>query len=237
MRNNPQSKISEENRQKKRFFKFLFLVLMGFILGFLTIRRGHLLTAESFKAEVLALGIWGPIIYTGLFVIRPLLLIPSIALFVAGGLAFGPVIGPLLASTGAAMGGSLGFWIARTMGHEYVKSKLKLGKGLIDTTRFSFYAVFLLSLIPVMPVTPINYGAGLSTMRFGNYLTAHVLGIVPRAFVYGFFGDTLLEIGSPRFRIALLLLILFFLFSWGLKLFAKQAKILRQEHSKQETEE
>jgi uncharacterized membrane protein YdjX (TVP38/TMEM64 family) len=94
------------------------------------------------------------------------------------------------------------------MGHDYVKSKLKFGGETLETTRFNFSVIFLLSLIPVMPVTVINYGAGLSPIAFKRYLLAHVLGLTPRAFAYGFFGSTLLEIGTPRFRAALLILVL-----------------------------
>ena len=195
------------SKAKKKFFKFIVLIFIGFALGGYFTRRGIHLTPESFKAFVLSLGILGPIIYVGIFVIRPLLLIPSIALFVGGGLAFGPILGPSYASVGAALGGTVGFWISRKMGHEYVIKKLKLGADLIDTTRFSFSVVFLLSLLPIMPVTVINYGAGLSTMKFKNYIVAHILGITPRAFAYGFFGSTLLEIGSAKFRIALLALV------------------------------
>ena len=129
-------------------------------------------------------------------------------MFVGGGLAFGPVWGPLYASAGAAMGGTLGFWIARKLGHDFVKRKLKFGADVIDNTKFDFSVVWLLSLIPVMPVTVINYGAGLSPMKFKNYLVAHVLGMTPRAFAYGYFGSTLLDTGSPRFRWAMLILIL-----------------------------
>jgi len=193
---------------KKKFIKFIILIVTGFILGFLTFRKGFHLTPESFKALVISLGFWGPVIYTGIFIIRPLFLIPSIALFIAGGLAYGPVIGPLYASLGSLLGGTLGFWIARKMGHDYVKNRLKLGSELVDNTRFSFSVVFLLSLIPVMPVTAINYGAGLSTMRYGNYISAHALGMIPRAFAYGFFGSTLLELGSAKFRVALMILVL-----------------------------
>jgi len=121
-------------------------------------------------------------------------LIPSIALFIAGGLAFGPIWGTLYASTGATLGGTIGFWIARLMGHEYVMSRLKFGAGEIDSYRFSFSVVFLLSLLPIMPVTVINYGAGLSHMQFKNYLAAHSLGLTPRAFAFGFLGNTLLEL-------------------------------------------
>lgn len=207
--------ISSENCQKepskhskRRFVKFILLIFIGLGVSYLAMTQGMRLNPESFKNYVLSLGIWGPLIYVGIFIIRPVFLIPSIALFIAGGLAFGPLIGPAYASIGAAMGGTVGFWIARKMGHEYVMSKLKLGSGVIDNTRFSFSVVFLLSLLPVMPVTVINYGSGLSTMKFKTYIAAHVLGMTPRAYAYGFFGSTLLEIGSPKFRGALILLVI-----------------------------
>lgn len=193
---------------KKRFKKFIFLIILGLITSYLTIRTGVRLTPENFRDFVLSLGIAGPIIYISVFIVRPIFLIPSIALFVGGGLAFGPIWGPLYASFGAAMGGTVGFWIARKLGHDYVKSKLKFGADVIENTKFNFSVVWLLSLIPVMPVTVINYGAGLSPMKFKNYIVAHVLGLTPRAFAYGFFGSTLLEVGSPRFRWAMLILIL-----------------------------
>ncbi len=225
-------KISPLLRARKKFFRFIVLVCIGFALGAYFTRKGFHLTPESFKAFVLSLGVLGPIIYIGIFIVRPLFLIPSIALFIGGGLAFGPVWGPTYASFGAALGGTVGFWFSRKMGHDYVKKKLKLGADMIDNTKFSFSVVFLLSLLPIMPVTVINYGAGLSTMNFKNYIAAHVMGITPRAFAYGFFGSTLLEIGSPKFRAALLILIIMGMVTAYFRLRSKQK---RQEQLAKDT--
>ena len=153
---------------------------IGFILGFITTRKGYNLTPESFRDLVLSLGLMGPVIYTAIFIVRPLFLIPSIALFIARGLTFGPVVGPVYALVGAALGGTVGFWFSRNMGNGYIATKLKLGTGVLDNTQFSFSVVFLLSLIPVMPVTVINYGAGLSHMKFRYYIIAHVMGNASR---------------------------------------------------------
>ena len=58
---------------------------------------------------------------------------------------------------GGPLGETVGFWIASKLGHDFVASKLKLGgAGVIKNTRFGFSVVFLLGLIPVMPVTVIN---------------------------------------------------------------------------------
>ena len=220
----PSENSSSSSKAKKKFFRFIVLICVGFALGAYFTRKGFHLTPESFKTFVLSLGILGPIIYVGIFVIRPLFLIPSIALFIGGGLAFGPVLGPAYASLGAALGGAVGFWFSRKMGHDYVIKKLKLGAEMIDNTKFSFSVVFLLSLLPIMPVTVINYGAGLSTMKFKNYIAAHILGITPRAFAYGFFGSTLLEIGSAKFRVALLVLIILGIVTAYFRLRSKQKK-------------
>ena len=220
----PQKTPSSLSREKKKFFKFILLVVTGFAIGFYFTRRGFHLTPESFKAYALSLGTLGPIIYIGIFIIRPLFLIPSIALFIGGGLAFGPVVGSAYASLGAALGGTVGFWFSRKMGRDYVKKRLKLGADLIDDTKFSFSAVFLLSLIPVMPVTVINYGAGLSPIKFKNYIVAHILGMTPRAFAYGYFGSTLLEVGSAKFRIGLLILMIMGIVTATIRIRAKRKK-------------
>ena len=224
----PRISISEPSssfpRARKKFFRFIVLIFIGFALGAYFTRKGFHLTPESFKAFVLSLGVLGPIIYVGIFVVRPLFLIPSIALFIGGGLAFGPVLGPAYASFGAGLGGAVGFWFSRKMGHEYVFKKLKLGADMIHSTKFSFSVVLLLSLLPIMPVTVINYGAGLSTMKFKSYIVAHILGITPRAFAYGFFGSTLLEIGSARFRVALLVLVILGIVTAYVRLRSKQRK-------------
>ena len=221
----PSGNSPSPSRARKKFFRFVVLICVGFAIGAYFTRKGFHLTPESFKAFVLSLGILGPIIFIGIFVIRPLFLIPSIALFIGGGLAFGPVLGPAYASFGAALGGTVGFWFSRKMGHDYVIKKLKLGANVIDSTKFSFSVVFLLSLLPIMPVTVINYGAGLSNMSFKNYIAAHILGITPRAFAYGFFGSTLLEIGSVKFRAALLVLILLGIVTAYFRLRSKQKKL------------
>ena len=212
------------SESKGKFIKFILLIITGFCIGFYFTRQGFKLTPESFKTFVLSLGILGPIIYVGIFIIRPLFLIPSIALFIGGGLAFGPILGPAYASMGAALGGTVGFWFARKMGHDYAVKKLKLGAEMVENTKFSFSVVFLLSLLPIMPVTVINYGAGLSRIKFHNYILAHILGMTPRAFAYGFFGSTLMDIGSRKFMASLMILIFLGITTAYFKLRSKNEK-------------
>jgi uncharacterized membrane protein YdjX (TVP38/TMEM64 family) len=196
---------------KVRFIGFLAIIIIGFGSGYLLMRKGFSVTPESFKTYVQSLGSLGPIMYIGLFTFRPLLFISSIALFVAGGLAFGPVLGPVYAVTGASLGGSLAFLLSRIMGHEFIISKIKAASDILKNTSFNFSVVFFLTMIPITPLSGICYGAGLSYMTLRGFVLAHTLGLIPRAFAFGFFGSTLVEIGSSKFLVAgvaLLLLIL-----------------------------
>ena len=203
--------LSKISSSKKNFFKFLLIIFIGWVAGVVVFRKFLELTPETFNAFISSLGFFGPTIYIGIFFIRPFFLISSIALFIAGGLAFGPVWGPLFAISGATVGGSLGFLFARIMGHDYIYGRLKKKKHFIENQKFSFSIVFLLSLLPIMPITIINMGAGLSDMKFKPYIVSHVLGITPRAFAYGFFGSTLFAAGSMKFKVALVIILIMLL--------------------------
>lgn len=192
---------------RKRFIKFICLLLAGWMASYFLLHGRDIFGPETFKDYVLSLGVIGPVVYISIFIVRPFILIPSLILFIAGGLAFGPLWGPIYASLGAAIGGILAFAVARFMGQEYVSGKLKWKSCFIRNRQYSFSIVFLLSLFPIMPVAAINYGAGLSNMKPWNYFSAHFLGLTPRIFAYGFFGSALLDIGSIEFGAAVSLLI------------------------------
>lgn len=210
---------------KMRFIGFIAIILLGFGSGYLLMRKGFSITPESFKTYVQSLGSLGPVIYVGLFTFRPLLFISSIALFVAGGLAFGPVLGPIYAVAGASLGGSIAFIISRIMGHDFIISKIKFASDILKNTSFNFSVVLFLTMIPITPLSGICYGAGLSYMTFRGFVLAHTLGLIPRAFAFGFFGSTLVEIGSSKFLVAGVVLILMILLTIFLRYRSKQ-KIL-----------
>lgn len=196
---------------KKRFIAFIALIVLGLSAGYLMMRKGLTFNPELFKNYVHSIGWLGPLTYIGLFTFRPLVFISSIALFVAGGLAFGPVLGPVYGTIGATMGGALAFYIARQMGHDFIIHRIKLVDEILTGMTFSFPVVLFLSILPVMPLSGICYGAGLSYMRFRKFILAHALGLMPRAFVFGFFGSTLIDVGSLKFRIASAILLLMIL--------------------------
>jgi len=192
-----------------RFWRFaLFLVVVALTAAFGYVHAGGRipLSPEGLREMIARWGALGPVVFTGMFALRPFVFFPSTLLFLAGGLAFGVAWGTLYAAVGATIGGVIGFGIARTLGHDFVRAQLGDGLAEMQANRWGAGLVFVLNLIPVVPITMINYGAGLSGMDLLPFTLAVAAGITPRAFAYSFFGHSLLHIGSKQFIVALVLL-------------------------------
>ena len=70
------------------------------------------LTPEGVRELIARWGVLGPMVFTGMFALRPFVFFPSTLLFLAGGLAFGVGWGTLYSAVGATIGGVIGFAIA-----------------------------------------------------------------------------------------------------------------------------
>jgi uncharacterized membrane protein YdjX (TVP38/TMEM64 family) len=194
----------------RRFWRFALFVALVALTGVLAVIRGGgrlLLTPEALREMIARWGTLGPVVFTGMFALRPFVFFPSTLLFLAGGLAFGIGWGTLYAATGATLGAVIGFLVARVLGHDFVRAQFGDHVPAVEADRWGAGLVCVLNLVPVVPITMINYGAGLSGMSLLPFTLAVVLGITPRAFAYSFFGHSLLHIGSQQFIVALALLL------------------------------
>jgi uncharacterized membrane protein YdjX (TVP38/TMEM64 family) len=161
---------------------------------------------EKLRAMVASWGNLGPLVFIAVFVLRPFLIFPSTLLFIAGGLAFGAVKGAVYASIGGVIAGAITFLMARAMGRDFVQARLGSRLDWVDQHRWGVGLVFLLNLIPIVPITGINCGAGLSRIGFGEFMAAVVLGLTPRALAYSFVGSSLLDLHSRAFLAAVVVL-------------------------------
>ncbi len=193
---------------RTRFWIFVIIVLTAPLLLYVQIKLGLKPSPEAFRSLVAPWGWWGPAVFTLLLTLRPFILFPSIFLFIAGGLAFGAAWGTVYSVIGATLGACVGFGLARSLGREYVDSKLRGRLGSLVDAEWAPRLVFLLNLIPIVPISAINYGAGLSGISFRLFVLAAFLGVTPRAFSYCFFGSSLLSMGSWHFKLALVFLLI-----------------------------
>jgi uncharacterized membrane protein YdjX (TVP38/TMEM64 family) len=75
------------------------------------------------------------------------------------------------------------FYLTRWLGRDYVEiyedKNLKLKSLDFKVRKNAFLYIFLLRLFFIIPPEAVNVFAGLSRMRFKDYLTASVLGTIP----------------------------------------------------------
>jgi len=195
----------DKARSRRRFIYLLVFVVGTGVVAMLRL-RGVPLTAEGVRATVAAWGPLAPLVLILLLVIRPFVFFPSTLLFIAAGLAFGPLLGTVYAAAGATVGGVITFLLARALGREFIQARLPSRLQRLQEERWGAGLVFFLNLVPLVPITAVNYGAGLSRISLGYYTLGVIAGLTPRAFAYSFFGDSLDDIGSPQFMLALAVL-------------------------------
>src|SRR6185369_5289733 len=119
---------------------------------------------------------------------------PALPFTVAGGAIFGHVRGTLLSWAAATVGTMLGYLLARGVGRETARrwiAKRKVGAALTQST--SFVTLLRLRLVPVIPLSVVNFASGLARTRFGVYVAASAIGILPATVVFTYFADSLMR--------------------------------------------
>lgn len=190
----------------------LVFAIIGAILGLILISNIFLfrgIRTEDIQRVLAEVGPWAPIVYLVLFTVVPLTFFPDSVLAMAGGMAFGVRNGFLLALTGAILGSSLAFFLTRRFGRKYLQRYLASKEGVTTLSsqieRKGFLVIILLRLTPI-PFDIISYAAGLSSVRYWDFLAATVLGAIPAMFSYVNFGDKITAVGSNEFYLSIGLL-------------------------------
>ena len=141
---------------------------------------------------IVSFGFWAPVASCFLMVLQALVApVPSFLITFANGLAFGVFWGWMLSVFGHVLAASVCFGISRTLGR--VPVEVLVGRAGLESAdrwfaRWGVYAVFAGRLLPGVAFDAISYAAGLTNMRFRNFLAATTLGIVPQTFLYSYLG-------------------------------------------------
>lgn len=174
-------------------------LLAGFILtAVILVRLTSImtyLTPESLGGLLEKAGLWGPLVFIGVYVAGVCLFVPGSLLTGLGAAIFGPYWGFLWVWIGAVIGAGAAFVIGRTLGRDFAASLVgdKLRKYDDGIERNGFATVLYLRLV-YFPFTPMNFGMGLTKVRFWDYLAGTGLGIMVGTFIFTFFIGTLKDV-------------------------------------------
>ncbi len=175
------------------------IVLLAFIVAAIATVRftpvKSYLTPAGLGLFLTMAGIWGPVLFILVYAAGVCLFIPGTLLTTLGGAIFGAYQGFLYVWAGAMLGASAAFWIGRTLGRDLAASLVgdNLKKYDEAIERNGFATVLYLRLV-YFPFTPMNFGMGLTRVRFWDYFFGTALGIIVGVFIFTFFVGTVRDV-------------------------------------------
>ena len=183
---------SSSSTPKARGIPWLRIVLGGLALvALLLLGRELGAGIPRFAAWVEGLGIWGPAVFVAGYALAVVAFAPGSVLTLAAGAIFGLLWGTLYVLVAATLGACGAFLVSRYLARSLVERRLE------SNPRFSAIdravgeqgrrIVFLLRLSPVFPFNLLNYGLGLTRVRFVDYLVA-CAGMLPGTLLYVYYG-------------------------------------------------
>lgn len=187
------------------------LLAIGITLAF--VYRDQL-SFELLDNAIREAGWWGPLLFMLIYTIATVLFLPGSILTFAGGALFGPLAGTFYNLTGATLGATLAFLVARYLASEWVARKAtgsrmqQLMKGVEDE---GWRFVAFTRLVPLFPFFLLNYALGLTRIRLAHYILATYVFMLPGAFAFtyvGYAGRELAQGGEGLIQKSLLALAL-----------------------------
>lgn len=189
----------EKSKSSNTTGRVKILALVVFIIGAIVLVRyspvRDYLTVEAAGKFLETAGFWAPLIFILFYAAGVCLFLPGTLLTGLGAAIFGAYWGFVYVWIGAMLGAAGAFWIGRTLGREFAASLIgdRLRKYDDAIERNGFATVLYLRLV-YFPFTPMNFGMGLTKVRFHDYFFGTGLGILVGTFIFTFFIGTVKEV-------------------------------------------
>ncbi|MDO6354066.1 TVP38/TMEM64 family protein [Caloramator sp. CAR-1] len=188
----------------KRIFKLILLIILIIIFYFLyssglvdSIRDIHKL-----KKLIKDTGGFGYLMYILIYVLAAVFSLPASVITMGGGILFGPIKGAILALTGATLGASTAFLIARYLMRDFITKKfcnnpifIKIERGFEKSGR-DF--LILTRLVPIFPYNLQNYAYGITNIKFSTYTIISFITMAPGAFIYAYMAGDIVQNGFNK---------------------------------------
>jgi len=151
--------------------------------------------AEPFQEWVEERGALGVIVFilvmAGSVLFAP---IPNIPIFIAAGLAWGPVLGTIYCMAGLTLGSAAAFWVARKFGRQHLARLIgKHNAERIDSMvdQMGGRVVFFSRIMPGINFDWISFVAGMTSVSFRTFIIYSFLGMIPLCALTVAMGDGL----------------------------------------------
>lgn len=220
------------------FYYYRYEILVGTVLGLLTSaiylfvqNYSYSLTSpEDLKELIESFQGAGVLVFIGLvFVQVVVFFIPGEFLQAAGGYIYGVVIGSIISIVGILLGSIVVFLLARKLGVPFLSTiisqkKLEQFRGVFnkggesskDHSRRIRLLVFFIYFIPGFPKDAIAYIAGITDMKFKDFIIASMIGRIPAIVISASFGAGIYN-GNKHLLVFIAVSIIILCYFGGLK--------------------
>lgn len=217
-------------KKEKNLLKYLFSAILVIVIGFILLRyRIHLghISLRSLRRYILSYGEFSSLVFVVIYSLKPILLvIPTNILSILAGNIFGPYKAFLLSMIGCFGSGTIAFFLARFLGGAFVQRILK-GKAMtLDSNieKHGFKIMILMRLAVVFPYDPLSYAAGLTKMKYRDFILGTLIGIFPEMVTYSLMGKNMEHPFSHKFILPIVIVIALAIGAWYMYKYSNNGK-------------
>lgn len=206
--------MKEKEKLKKYIVNGLLAALTIVVIGFAYYEFSKEFTIfrdpDKIRDLILSFGHYSILAFIMLQVLQVVIFfIPGEVVQIAGGYIFGPIIGGAASFTGIMLGSMIGYFVSKALGKKYInglieKNNLTKLKRILDAGSNNI-AVFIIYFIPGIPKDILVYVAGISNVRFTDFIIYSSLGRLPWIIASAVFGHGINE-GNYAITIAIALI-------------------------------
>ena len=142
----------------------------------------------ALRGWIEGLGSLGPVVYAAIYAAAVVVAVPGSVLSVGAGALFGAGVGIAVVSVGATLGASLAFLVARYLARDAIVRRFSHKEAFQRLDRMTeergAVIVALTRLIPLFPFNLLNFGFGLTRVRFRTYVFWSWLCMLPGIVVF-----------------------------------------------------
>lgn len=169
------------------------------------------LNINDVRNYILSYGEFSAFVFILAYGFKPIaFIVPASLLSIIAGSVFGPFKSLMFSLIGCFLSGTLAFYMSRFLGKSFVNKLLK-GKALklnSNIEKHGFKIMLIMRLSFIFPYDGLSFAAGLSKMKYLDFILGTIIGIIPEMLMYSFIGNNIEEPLSIKFIVPIIAILI-----------------------------
>lgn len=181
------------NRRTAVKLAVFLLVVAAIVAIYFSPLRSHLNRNDIRAAVERVRDVWyGPLLFILIYATGCVLAVPASLFVVAAGFIWGWKLGGSYAMAGGMIGATTAYFVGRFVGEGLLARFGKVG-AIVEkqVDHAGFKSLLLVRFIPGLPFAAVNYAAGVTGVKFTDFLFATLFGLAPSNFLFAYCSDEL----------------------------------------------